>query len=368
MPEKGEQFEPKPSREAPQENLLRREEEILQKLQRGEHKSLDEEYVRFKEEFKKEILNRGALIFIYRDNNLFRRYMPIATKIITEMGHKISVYAFPEGTSEEEIENWLEKNKNSIYQENLFITDDTVYFAASNLPKSEKSKFVHRHISLGLDKIIRQAFLRILFKSEEKLLQEMLSKEAKSAMHDFYGKEENRIIFTSIVKSILRNPENVPEKVIIFTSNLSDHVTDLGLKELGGKLLEAQRQEDEKLKLEMYTQIDETIANMIKDWLIECGIEPSKIEIVKTGDLSKYSEVPYSERLKIIKGVDKPNVWVIADRHIRISSDYGPYTMAKLFGMPVGSFVDDAMKAYHMFSFSEEEIESALRETLKERL
>jgi len=35
MPPKGEQFEPKPSGETPQENLLRREEEILQKLQRG---------------------------------------------------------------------------------------------------------------------------------------------------------------------------------------------------------------------------------------------------------------------------------------------------------------------------------------------
>jgi hypothetical protein len=285
------------------------------------------------------------------------------------MGRKVSVQAFQEGTSKEEIQNWLEENKNSIYQENGFITDWTVRMT---FDYPVDLKFENRDIG-RLDEIIRKSLLRLLLKSEEEVLKNLLAGEEGKGSPYVKDMEENKIIFTSVIKNMLQDPENVPKKVYVFSYRMIDHISVLGkdplYEELTGKMAEAQNQEDKSRFKKIYTQTSETIANnIVKNWLIEGGIEPSKIVIV-TEDFSQYSTVPISERSKLIREVDKPNVWIIADRHQRIPSLYGPFTSAKFFQWPIDSFIHDVINIYsNMFSFSEEEIENALRESLKECL
>jgi hypothetical protein len=276
--------------------------------------------------------------------------MPIVTKILTEMGYKISVQAFPEGNSEEEIKNWLEKNKELFYQENGFITDETVLNVCFfHIPKTLRGRFKHRDLGISPDYIISEALSKLLFtKSKELLVGEDTL-------------EKNRMRFELALKNILQNPEHIPEKVYIFSSRMPDHAKELdpGLSRYR-EFIEKQEKAKGWEILELYNQTAEDIANMIKDWLIECGIEPSKIEIITT-DISEFSPVPRSKRLKIMKEVDRPKVWVIVDRHV----GFKPLASATLFHMPVGNFIHDAMNVHCMLSFSEEEIESSLRETLK---
>src|SRR3989304_8257570 len=45
-------------------------------------------------------------LFVYRENDLFKRYIPLIQNFLKEKGCPVSLQSFPAGTPKEEIKNW----------------------------------------------------------------------------------------------------------------------------------------------------------------------------------------------------------------------------------------------------------------------
>src|SRR3990170_5490093 len=64
------------------------------------------------------------ILIIYRDNDLFEKYVPEIARILQTKGRKVEIKNFPRGTVEYEIKGWYEENLERLAGTEI-ISDDT---------------------------------------------------------------------------------------------------------------------------------------------------------------------------------------------------------------------------------------------------
>ncbi len=116
------------------ERFEQKEKEIIEKLKSGQIKSWDKEASDFENEKEEEMKKFAPLFFIYRDNTLFKKHVPIIQKKLVEMGRQVDMQIFPQGTQEENIERWYKENK-QLLSKKAIISDRT-----ANIPYKMKDE------------------------------------------------------------------------------------------------------------------------------------------------------------------------------------------------------------------------------------
>ena len=243
------------------------------------------------------------------------------------MGRQVDTQIFPQGTSEKEIQEWYKKNE-ELLSKKAIVSDQT-----ARIPYEIEKRVMYdlgaREVG-GLDKLIDIVMRKIVFG------------ESKDKTDDI---ESDKKFMITIVKNILMNPNRHPKKVLIFLSRMGDHL----IKGAG---------------VEPYSEAGEQyMVTKIKEWLIEGGIESQKIEKRK----EKICSEPNSSGIScinqdVLNNVDKPNYWIITDRHTDIKPD--STSLAIALGMPLGNFYKDA-KENGLINYSEEEIMDKWKEVLE---
>lgn len=309
------------------EKLEQREKEIVKKIKLGQIETWDKKVVDFEKEKTKEMKKHATLFFIYRNNTLFEKQYPIIEKYLTKMGRQVDTQIFPQGTSEKEIQEWYKKNE-ELLSKKAIVSDQT-----ARIPYEIEKRVMYdlgaREVG-GLDKLIDIVMRKIVFG------------ESKDKTDDI---ESDKKFMITIVKNILMNPNRHPKKVLIFLSRMGDHL----IKGAG---------------VEPYSEAGEQyMVTKIKEWLIEGGIESQKIEKRK----EKICSEPNSSGIScinqdVLNNVDKPNYWIITDRHTDIKPD--STSLAIALGMPLGNFYKDA-KENGLINYSEEEIMDKWKEVLE---
>lgn len=315
-----------------------KEKEIIGKIKSGQIKSWDKEAQDFEKEKIKEMKQSAPLFFIYRDNTLFKKYVPIILKNLADMGRTVDIQIFPKGTQEKDIEKWYKENK-ELLSKKAIVSDGTATIPYQ-MEGEIKYELGARKVE-GLDRIISEVLEKILF-------------GGKKPKIDGDGDiETSKKFMTTIIKNILKNPDQHPEKVLLLSSRMGDHLAGFDLPEFY-----REKSEEEKKENKDYVRREEAckyVTAKVKEWLVECGLESKKIEVIQ-------GEQKFLEKL------DQPNTWIITDRHTHITNDESetdaPIRSAIVLSMPLGNFYNDA-KNHNLIYSSEEEIENEWKNVLK---
>lgn len=327
-----------------------KEKEIIEKIKSGQIKLWDKEVTDFEKEKIEDMKKNAPLFFIYRDNTLFKNHIPTILKKFTEMGRQVDTQNFPEGTQKEDIEKWYKENKGLLSQKAI-VSDQT-----ANIPYKMDDEIKYdlgaRRVA-DIDKLTSRVLAGILF--------------GENAPKSGDGNiETSKRFMTTIIKNILKNPEQHPKKVQILSSNMGDHFSELDR----ARMEKAKKEGVEDFQLS--EEAREYVTTKIKEWLVESGLESQKIKVIPDEIHGKLNIVPgnyfNSEQKKFLEKLDQPNTWIITDRHTGIdnneSETNAPIHSAVVLKMPPGNFYDEA-KNHNLIYSPEEEIEKEWKNVLK---
>lgn len=266
-----------------------------------------------------------TIFMIYRDNDLFKEWVPKIAETLKGLGRRVEIQSFPAGTSEAEIDKWIEENKDEIYNSDI-VTDGTVeseFYSTMRGEKIEENlKQLKQPEHLGsLDKLLDRATQRIVLGKEESEI------KFWSGLRDYRDREvvdleSFKEAYSRIVKQILKNKENMPIKVYILQEKIKDHVPFREDEIVGDK---------------------RATAEILQKWLVEGGIPEEIIECTEH------------------KAEDKKGNWIIKDRHNREWSTYYGIELR----LPLESFYYDTTTK-GLIKIEAEELENELREMLEE--
>lgn len=361
MPESPEQYQPTKEEIKKAENMMTEEEkqmsaqrfeqkekEIIEKLKSGQIKSWDEEAQDFEKEKIKEMKQSAPLLFIYRDNTLFKKHVPIILKNLAEMDRQANMQIFPQGTQNKDIKKWYKENK-QLLSKKAIVSDETadIPYEMENEVKYELGA---RNVE-DLDRIINKVLKKSLFGEVEP--------ESDGNI------ETSKRFMTTIFKNILKNPNQRPEKVLLLSSNMGDHLYEFDKEKI--------KEGEKKNKDYAWTEeACEYVTAKVKEWLVECGLESKKIEVIQDKIAGELNIVPgnyfNSKQKKFLEKLDQPNTWIITDRHTGIDNNESetnvPMRSSIVLKMPIGNFYDEA-KNHNLIYSSEEEIENEWKSVLK---
>ena len=260
-----------------------------------------------------------SILIIYRDNALFEKYVPEIARILQAKGREVEIKNFPRGTEKDEIKEWYDENLGRLAGMEMI----------SDMTANPFLRGFKKLVNISLDNLIYQAITQIVFGEGEgcEIMNDSL--DQSSQLKEF---------FTTIIKNILKNQENVPNKIYIFSDHILSHHQDYW---------DAADENKEELK--------KAYSEKIKELLIESGIDAEKI-IIK---LEKLSQKEFQEE------VDQLGNWVIADRHSPISMT--GMINAKNLQLPTGSFYSSAREA-GLIDIPEEEFSQNLEKVIDEKL
>ncbi|TSC53879.1 MAG: Uncharacterized protein LiPW39_30 [Parcubacteria group bacterium LiPW_39] len=281
--------------------------EKLPKKKRGEfiEESMTEATKINKELSKKESkeIEKKPFFFVYRENDLFKRYIPLIQNFLKEQGYPVNLQSFPAGTSEEEIKDWHLAHQTELQSGNV-LADNTV----------KKSTRYELKSKINLDSLMNQVTV------------EAITGDATS-----FGKSLGRgeVIrdpknLKSLVSEIMENPKNLEKK--------QEYLSTLGemYKKILTSIPEEKRQKLEVVILrglfegnyafpsliahepyypevknfeELRKETNE-FADKMREWFEGAGI--SNINIFSTG-----AEIP----TKTIRKLTKGSAYIIFDRH-----------------------------------------------------
>lgn len=305
-----------------------KEKEIIEKIKSGQISSWDKEASNFEEEKIENMKKNAPLFFIYRDNTLFKNHIPTILKKLTEMGRQVDTQNFPEGTKGEDIKKWYEENK-QLLSKKAIVSDQT-----ANIPHEiEESKYElgFRRVD-DIDRLAGEVLTRILF-------------DENAPKNNNGNIETNKIFMTEIIKNIFKNPDQHPEEVHILSNKMGSHIHNFDRERI------KKSREDGIESFQDTKDACEYIADKVKEWLIESGLESEKIKITHYSD---------GEQKSFLEKIDKPGTWIITDRHTMISNDESginaPIRSAIVLKMPPGDFYNEARK-HNLISYSEEAID-----------
>lgn len=332
------------------ERFRQKEEEIIETSNKYGSFKLSDKLADFEEEKTREMKKSAPLFFIYRNNTLFKKYIPIILKNLNEMGRQVDVQIFPEGTQGADIERWYQENK-ELLSKKAIISDRTADIPHTISIKELKYELGARNVG-DLDELINRVFKKIIFGNAE------FKNDGKI--------ETSKEFMIMIVKNILKNQDQWPKKVLLLRSNMGDHFYEFDEEKL--------KEEKKKNKDYSYTEeAGEYIVAKVKEWLIECGLKPEQVEIVPDIIREKLNIAPGSsfnnEQIKFLEKLDQPNTWIITDRHTRIDNNESetsvPIYLAVVLKMPLGDFFNE-VKEHNLIYFSEEEIGNEFKKMLIE--
>jgi len=149
------------------------------------------------------------IIVVYRDNDLFQEMVPEIVSILRSSGREVEVKVFSLEMKQGSIVSWLNENT-EVLAGKIFLSDKT-----SRLPMD----LVKNLSSSGLEVSIFDLDTLIYASSQGNIMPSAFyGLSSLSAYGDF---------FTHIVKQIFKNTTNMPDRVVIFTSNIADHTPEL---------------------------------------------------------------------------------------------------------------------------------------------
>jgi len=302
-----------------------------------------------------------SIVFVYRDNDLFKEMMPQVVKTLESLGHEVKIQSFPAGTEWEKMEEQINKNKVITSEELMsgarLITDGTtrgilndskivqgVFQILEEEDRLEDKDDAFKGYKGGyLDRLFDKATASMLLGEDY-----VKSKEDVSVGYDgerSRGEESLELgekSFKAVIERILENENNHPHKIYIALPEINGHLPF-------------------RDKLEK----DEA-AELLQKWTKD-ALEKAKVDaeclIAHDFDFS-------ANRRGDISTIEKMNQegnWVIANRHsapyFKWSEDKrggrnisDPKRKAKLLQLPVPSMLKSAIDE-GLISFSKEEKE-----------
>ena len=230
---------------------------------------------------------RKKALIVYRDNDSFEKHIPTIRDSLNSLDYDIEENVFPRSTTEEEIKEWYEQNKDELEQDVL---------ADWTTVRSSDYEFNPR---INMDTLIGDATEKVLFGGATF---EELSRKILNSVWDPSKLEQNLAIEERIAKAIIgriqRNTDRTIRRMYIVEYFISDHSPFLASAReeaeregVGGKEVEYQI---------LRAQFDQKYAALIKTWLD--GLIES--EIVKyPGDLPNDLE-------------EQEECYILYDRHL----------------------------------------------------
>jgi len=314
------------------------------------------------------------ILFIYRDNDLFREYMPGIINNLQAWGRKVETQIFPQGTDEEKIDEWFDSkiletktkarrlDRKYIYTVHPdlmgkeIMTDWTASrsmssrtkrrgFDIENKIEETGTKFMgHREkIDKIFDDVVESVILGDMSihglsrRTElgDKTLEEMMQR---------YGH-----VIAEIVKLILEK-EPAPNKVYILTDSLYDHVPFGAIR--------AEKAKEKGIDEDEYKVGEEECryaVELITEWLVKGGIQKDSI-------FSMNNIISSSIPEKNEKG---ESTWFIFDRHnFEPKWNLPKSKECRLLSLPAGNFYSDA-RDQHLFNLDTPEFKKKLNEAFK---
>ena len=265
----------------------------------------------------KEVEKLPPVFFIYRDNDLFQEQIPQMVEVLKSLGREVEIQTFPKGTKEEEITKWTQENIKQLKGKEI-LSDYTFQYhgAYEGLSEKARSELNFKNKGEYLDKTLNKAVEDIL-----KIDYESVRKEENIDKVGEY--------FSIIVKKVLEDKENIPEKIFIVSSNLLDHYPFSADADYKLKV-------EEFRNTEVIRQKQLKAAEKIKEWFTKAGMPEKSLEI--------------KESLKnLLKDFDQ-KTWIIVDRHATaISKEIAEkfkkdYTNNIKLGLPLEEFYSDVTK------------------------
>lgn len=286
------------------------------------------------------------LLIIYRENDFLNEHAPKMAKIWQTLGREVNMQSFPKEADEDEIKNWYKNHKDTLT--NIEIISDWSASAPYEIQEDLKKQGIK--INEGIDELF------------EKIIENaILGKTAKELkkQHEKYGEyidtsspENLKKWFSTVIKKILENPENMPKMVYIFLDTILDHTHLIDRKEI------------EKIKngpRDIRENTERQIAEKIKNYILEGGIPSDKIVVA---DKEIYGNYSWELDDDLIKEADKLGNWIIMDRHAAGRIGFPKITSAKNLQLPEDTFYQIA-KNEGLLKVTDEEFNEALEEFLK---
>lgn len=297
---------------------------------------------------QKEEEKSPSLLIIYRENDFLKEHAPEMSRMLQEFGREANCQAFPEEATDDEIKNWYKEHKDEIKNAEI-ISDYT-----AGMPYDMKEEFKAQGVKAGnnidllFDKITENAIFGELAK-------ELRKSEGGGEWIAIESPENSKRWFSAVIKKILENPENMPEKVHIFLDNILDHTKLFNYQ----KVMEIK----EKSK-DVREESEKSVAENLKEWLAEGGIannktitNPEIIDWVGSSGERHLSEIGEN----LVKEADKPENWVIIDRHAGLDKFF---KSAKNLKLPEDSFYDSARRM-GLLKVKTEEFNKAMEDVLR---
>lgn len=251
-----------------------------------------------------------SLLFIYRSNELFEKFLPNAVENIKSAGSKITEKVFPQGTDIKEIEAWYEEHSGELAGK-IITTDRTC-----KLPEEiSKDKNTIETLYDSLD----SRFEKLTMEYMTALMSRVGKFGWKNSGIGYIGEgdavEGTGRGMQELLKIAFENKERVPEKVYLVKERITDHwyEYDVGLKKV----------------------TPEFAVDTVKKWLTQGGVsEQSLVVVEKPEDIEKNS----TGRAK--------DTWIVIDRHnsgsIKRLREYGENV--KILQLPFADFAQDVIK------------------------
>ena len=315
-----------------------------------------------------------SVLMVYRDNELFKKIVPLMAQQLVGLGIKADSQVFQVGTSEEEILNWAKENTNKILL-NEVLTDETCSKVVCNEYNGGVKPLKKR--SGYLDKISDEVICKVLFKDKEinnsddvegKCVYETIDLDGEKAADQYEEELECKDnLYVIVLNKIFQNTNNVPEKICIVKEAIFDHgdLQYAGMRSIKKQFKELGMKNDEKEVYDFFCEIvyDENPTPLSKEIFEkskQAAAERMVSRLEKAGIIKENIDIVDKD----YSSFDQENNWIIKDRHFGDNrSAYKPQK-AKILELPISSFIEDARKN-GMLYFSNEEVEDLFKKVLE---
>lgn len=318
-----------------------------EEMMTGDQKEASEERVKSLEQ--KEQL--PPVLVVYRYNDSFKEQILEMVKDLSAMGRKVEIQKFPFNTNKEEIENWYMQHKNDISGKEI-ISDWT-----ASIPFSMREELISKGVqeSGKLDELINEAARRTVL--GEKYRELDISKNREE-----WTIEKSAEFFSAIIKHILKNPNNIPDNVVLLEDHILDHLP-FDKKELINEL-GIKGEDFNNRSIDQNERMERLASEKLKGWLNNGGLNIDRGHFVVQRYRAQIGGGESHVDKSLIGFADNPNYWVIADRHTGLSQN--DFNAARFLYLPEGDFYKTAMDAGLIDIKPEESVEN-LKKVLEEK-
>lgn len=241
--------------------------------------------------------------FIYRENDLFKKYVPLIQNFLEEKGYLVNLQSFPAGTSEEEIKSWYLAHQVELQSKNILAD----YTSKKSSGYDEKDFKNNLKPKINLDDLLYSATIEAITgdASLAKQLKDNVYESRNNPEIHLEVKQEYLSALGEIYKNILTSiPEEQRQKMeIVILKGLFIGKGEKGNVVFPPLIAHEPYVPDGENFEELSIETDD-FANRMKGWLGEAGI--SNTTIFSTG-----AEIPAETIRKLIEG----SAYIIFDRH-----------------------------------------------------